>query len=874
VNWLNRIFSRRRIYGDLSEEMRSHLEEKIEELMAKGMSSPEAAYAARREFGNLTRLEEDARTVWQWPSLENFLMDVRYGLRILRQSPGFSAIAILMLAFGIGANAAIFSLVNSVLLRPLPYRDAARLVWVSNEMPVQHTSVVLESDYFAWRKSNHVFEDVAAYDPGAVFTLTGAREPEHIQAGNATYNFLDVLGVAPRLGRGFRSEEDRAGAAHVVLLTDSLWRRSFSGDAGILGGPISLDGEPYTVIGVLPPGFEFLDNDKIDAVVPLALEHYEVAVDKPMRIVSVVGRLRPGITPATAAADIDATNQRVWATYPPDFAQMLKGVRARVVPVQERLVGNVRPALLVLLGAVGFVLLITCANIANLQLARAVSREKDFAIRGALGAGRWRLVRQLLTENSLLALAGGAGGLAVAWWLLALIRLWGPKDIPHLALARLDYRVLLFAAALSLLTGILFGLSPALAAFRIPFIESLRASGSRDGAGSRVRRPHSILMVGELAVALVLFVGAGLLIRSFVQLISIPPGFDARGVLTARVSLPPALYRTSQQRMAFFHQLDEGLAAIPGVTSAGLASVLPLQGTNWGAEIQIEGRQRMTLASGPPTEVAEVTPGYFSALHIRLVEGRLLEAGDARDSANSLLVNEAFVRRYFPEEDAVGKRLRLADENKWWTIVGIIGDTKQHGLAAAVEPELFMTLGDSPQTKLVLRTSNDPVELVPAVRSIVAQLDRNLPLFEIATMDSLLSREVASQRFNAALLSGFAVFALLLASLGIYGVMAYAVGQRTHEIGVRMALGAAPKNVLRMVLSRGLLLALAGVVVGLTVSFPLTRFLRALLYGVEPTDPLTFLGVTLLLVAVCFVACWLPARRAMRVDPMVALRHE
>jgi putative ABC transport system permease protein len=872
---LRALFRRKNVEADLDAELRAHLENEIAKYVAAGIPRDEAARRASLALGGLEQIKEQCRDARGTHLLETLMQDVRYGLRTLRKSPGFTAVAMLTLALGIGANSAIFSLVNTVLLRPLPYREASQLVWVADDIPGQHASLAMESDYFGWRRLNHVFEDVAAYEPGETFTLTGGSEPEHIQAGRATYNFLDVLGVVPRIGRSFRWEEDRPGVPHVALLTDSLWRRRFSADPAIVGRLIALDGEPYTVVGVLPPGFEFLDNSRAEVMVPSALEHYEVAIDKPMRLVSVVARLRAGINPAMAAAEVDAINQRLWAAYPAAFTKMLTGARAQVVPVQERLVGKVRPALLVLLGAVGFVLLIACANVANLQLARAVSKEKDIAIRGALGAGHWRLMRQLLTENALIAVAGGAGGLFFAAWLITVLRVWGPANIPHLSSARLDPRVVLFAFVLSLLTGILFGLSPALAVFRVPILESLREAGTRSGTGLKVRRPHSLLMVAELALALVLFVGAGLLIRSFIQVISIPPGFDTQGVLTARISLPLAVYQTQQQRSAFYRQLDERLAALPGVESAGLATILPLQGVNWGAALEIEGRPRTNLGDGPATEVAEVTPGYFPALHIRLLEGRVLSSRDGQDAPEVVVVNQAFVRSYFPNDDAVGKRMRLGNEN-WSTIVGVVADSKQKGLAAAVEPELFLPLKSwrAPVIDLVLRTRNDPMAVVPAVRTVVEELDRSLPLFDVQTMETMLSREVASQRFNAALLSAFAVFALLLAALGVYGVMAYTVGQRTHEIGVRMALGAAPPNVLKMILARGLALALAGIAVGLSASFLLTRFLRSLLYGVQPTDPVTFLAVTLTMLGVAFLACWLPARRAMRVDPMVALRYE
>src|SRR5215472_8021519 len=872
---LRSLFRKEWVDQELDEELDAYLELQAAEKMKGGMSRNEALRAVRLERGSLEVAKEVIRSGGWESVVDAFWRDLLFAFRILRKNPGFTAVAVLTLAIGIGANTAIFSLVDSVLLRPLPYRDASRLVWIADEMP-GHFFVVMEADYFGWRKYNHAFEDLAAYQSGDMLTLSGAGDAEQIHAGHATYNFLDVLGVRARLGRSFNAQEDNPGAAYTAILTDSLWRRKFSADPAILGRAIDLDREPYTVVGVLPPGFEFLDNNRADVIVPCALEHFDVAVDKPMRLVTVVGRMGPEVTPAAAAVDLDGINELLWAGYPPDFARMLKGARTKVVLVRDRVVGNARPALLVLLGAVGFVLLITCANIANLQLARAVSREKDFAIRSALGAGSWRLMRQLLTENCLLALAGGIGGLAFASWLIGLIRLWGPKDIPHLAAAHLDLRVLLFAFALSVLTGVLFGLSPALAACRIPVIDALCASGSREGASIKARRLHSVLMVAQLAVALVLFAGAGLLIRSFVELVSIPPGFDAHGVLTAQVSLPLAVYQTQQQRVDFYRRLDQRLSALPGVESAGLATILPLQGSNWGELNEIEGRPRTNLSEGPPTEAAEVTPGYFSSLHIPLLAGRLLDSHDASDTSRAVVVNQAFVRRFFPAEEAVGKRMRGGDRDPWLTIVGVIADSKQHGLATAVEPEVFQALANwnAPEISLVLRTRNDSLALVPAVRSVVKELDRNLPLFNVETMESLLSRQVASQRFNAALLSGFAIFALLLAALGIYGVMAYAVGQRTHEIGVRMALGADTQSVLGMILSRGLSLAFVGLALGLVVSFLLTRFLRSLLYGIKPTDPLTFFGVTLLLIVVCFFACWLPARRAMRVDPMIALRYE
>ena len=808
-------------------------------------------------------------------NLETSWQDASYGVRMLRKNPSFTAVAVLTLAFGIGATSAVFSVVNSVLLRPLPYRDPARLVWVADENPRERMTVVLEPEFFAYQRLNGVFEDVAAYEPGGTFTLTGSGEAVRLNAGGVTYNFFDVLGVRPPLGRVFLPEEDRQGAPHVVLLSDACWREHFSADPGVLGRAIALNNDSYLIIGVLPPQFEFLENSRADVIVPSALENRELSITKPMRLVRVVARLRQGATPAAAAANVDSMNQRLWAGYPAMFAGMMQGTRAQVIPLREHLVGNARPALLVLLGAVVFVLLIACANIANLQLARAVTREREIAIRGALGASRWRLVRQLLTENTMIASAGGASGLLIAAWLVRILRTYGPADTPHLAASQLNLQVLTVASITSLVTGILFGLAPVLASFRVPIADTIKESGTASGGGLRIRRSHNLLAVAELAVALVLFIGAGLLVRSFARLVSVPPGFDPQGVLTARISLPVNLYQTQEQQLAFFRQLDEQTRSLPGVESVGLANVLPLQGFDLGTIVQREGQPPTPPGSTPSTGVGVVTPGYFSTLRIPLVEGRLLDFRDNRNSPNVLVVNQAFVRRHFPNENPLGKRLKLAEEGTW-TIVGVVGDSKQRGLAGDVEPEIFVPVEKwcPPELALIVRTEGDPLNLLPSVRTVVGKLDGNLPLFDVQTVNALLKGEVASQRFNAALLAAFAVFAVLLAAIGIYGVMAYAVHQRIREVGIRMALGAAPGDVLWMILSRGLTLAGMGLLAGLAASFALTRLMGSLLYAIRPTDPLTFSCVTLTLLGVAICACWIPAQSAARVDPMVALRYE
>jgi len=873
MHWLRRFFQNEKSEKQLDTELRFHMERQISDYVAAGMKPDEARRRAQLEFGGLEAIKQQTRESRRGNLLETSFLDLRYALRMLRKNPAFTAVAVLTLALGIGGTSAVFSIVSSALLRPLPYHRPSELVWVSDENPRAHMSVVLESDYFAYRKLNDVFQDAAAYEPGETHTLTGSEDAVRLSAGAVTYNFLDVLGVQPALGRGFLPEEDRAGAPHSALLTDVCWRQHFSADPAIVGRSIVLDNESYSVLGVLPPQFEFPDNPRVEVVVPLALQNQEISITKPMRLVRVVARLRPATTVAAAIAYLDATNQRVWAGYPPMFAEMMQGVRAQVIPMREHLVGKTQPALLILLGAIASVLLIACLNIANLQLARGVSREKEIAIRGALGADRSRLLRQLLTENLIISFAGGAGGLLLASWLVGVLRTAGPADIPHLAASQLNLTVFAFALIVSLAAGVLFGLAPVFAAFRVPIVETIRESGAP--TGWKVSRAHNFLTVVELSAALVLFIGAGLLTRSFVQLTSVPPGFDANGVLTAQISLPINLYRTQEQQLAFFRSVEEQVAALPGIESAGLANALPLQGFNLGTLVQRDDLPAAPQGTLPATGAGVVSPGYFSALHIRLLQGRLLDANDSRDAPNNLVVNEAFIRHYFPNENALAKRLKVADQGVW-TIVGVVEDSKQRGLAADVEPEIFVPVEKwcSAEMTLLLRAHGDSMALLPAVRSVVSHLDKNLPLFDVQTMDDLLKGGLASQRFNASLLGVFALFAVFLAAIGIYGVLSYSVHQRVREVGIRMALGAEPRNVLWMILAHGLSLAATGLALGLVGSFALTRLLASMLYRVRPADPVTFVGVTLALLAVAVAACWIPARRAMRVDPMVALRYE
>jgi putative ABC transport system permease protein len=790
------------------------------------------------------------------------------------KSPGFTAIAILTLALGIGANTAIFSVMNAVLLRPLPFRDPGRLVWVADFVPRQNSILVLDSDYFAWRRQNEVFEDMAAYT-GRDLTLTGVGDPERLQAGKITASFLTVLGVKPLLGRGILAQEDRPGGPRVVLLSHALWQRRFGAEASVIGEILALDGNNYTVVGVMPAGFEFVGNIKPDLFVPLALPDKADLAGRTVTLLNVIARLKPAVTLQRAESDLTTINHRLQSMYPVPFAQMMAGAQARVVPLHDKLVGNVRPSLLVLLGAVGFVLLIACANIANLQLARAVTRQKEIAIRSALGADRLRLARQFLTESVLLAALGGAAGVWLAPWGVGFLRAFGPEDIPRLASVRIDSVVLLFTGMISLSTGILFGLVAVLAASKVSPNNSLKEGGTRTTSSQGRHRLRGILVVCELALAFVLLIGSGLLIRSFLRLTRIDPGFNARNVLTLWLSLPLNKYREANQQRAFFQELIEKVQALPGVSSVGVTSALPTMGSVMSAGVEIEGRPVAPPGQGLSALVDTVSPAYFHTMGIPLVAGRFFDHRDASGAPKVLIVNQSFAHRFFPNESPIGKRLQVGDQG-WISVVGVVGDVRQLGPATQPSPQMFVPYLQSPSVSmaLVIRTASDALDLMTAARSQVKVIDKDLPVYDAATMEQRLSETVGSEWFNMFVIGIFAGLALMLAAAGTYGVTAYSVAQRTHEIGVRVALGAQSGDVLRLVVGQGLVLTLIGVGIGLGAAFPLTRVLSSLLYGVTATDPATFVAVSLLLTGVALLASYIPARRATKVDPMVALRYE
>ncbi|MGE0128236.1 MAG: ABC transporter permease [Blastocatellales bacterium] len=804
--------------------------------------------------------------------MHSFWQDLRYGARMLLKNPGFTLVAVITLALGIGANTAIFSVVNGVLLSALPYpqSDQLTMVWLDNRRQGIRDDITSYPNFQDWRNQNKTFQGMAGVRSLNV-NLTGAGEPEELRAATVSSNFFQLMGVGPAQGRGFTAEEEQPGKDKVVILSHGLWQRRFGGDPGILNKTISLNGESHTVVGIMPPGFQFPTKAEIWA--PLA-PNERLRAARGAFWLPVVGRLKSGVTRAQAQADMDVVARQLEQQYP-----NLAGYGVNVVPLHEQTVGNVRRALLVLLGAVGFVLLIACANVANLLLARAATRQREVAVRAALGASRWRLVRQLLTESVLLSVAGGALGVLLALWGLELLLDLSPANIPRLDNIRLDGRVLGFTVGLSLLTGLIFGLAPALQTSHLELGETLKEGGRTGAGGSRAQRIRSAFIVAEVALTLALLISAGLLIRSFWRLQQVAPGFKTERVLTMKLALPRSKYAEGAKATAFFQQLQERLSTLPGVEAASAVSTILLPKLANSSNFTIENRPPDPREQSLELPFDAVQPNYFQTMSIQLLSGRTFSEQDASDKPRVAIVNETFVKRYFPNEDAVGKRFTFGDGNnnpQWITIVGVVRDTKRQGLDQPIRIESWFPHAQAPSRSMqvVLRTTGDPLALAGAVRDAVWSLDRDLPIPKMETMEQILSESVAQRRLNMLLLAIFAAVALILAAVGIYGVMSYAVTQRTNEIGIRMALGAQMGDVLKLILAQGMKLALIGVGIGLIATIALTRLMSSLLFGVSATDPLTFAAIALLLTVVALLACYLPARRATKVDPMIALRYE
>jgi len=870
-----------RVRHEVDEELHFHLDMKAQELIAQGVPPNEAHRRAQAEFGDLeftrrylnrtdrARMHDERRAELG----DEMRQDIRFAFRQLRRNAGFTAIALVTLALGIGANTAIFSVVRGVLLRELPYAEPDRLLRIYSKTQ-RGMSTASPADFNDWRHQATRFSAIAASSQSTV-NLTGSGSAERYTQARVSANMFQLLGVRPTLGRAFLPSEEEISAPRVVILSDGLWRSRFGGDGNVIGKSITLDGYPTEVIGVAPPEMRY--PAPVDMWLTTRFEPKELSdAGRGARWLDVIGRLAPGATATQAQSEMNAIARRIESADPKHNA----GYATQLVALRDDIVGEVRPALIVLLAAVGFVMLIVCANVASLMLGRTAAREAELAVRTALGAGRSRLVRQLLTEACCLALAGGLAGLALAVWGIRLLLALAPSDIPRLYDVRIDAPVLLFTLGTTALAALCFGSLPALQASAAQTVLHLRTGdrGARGRPGSA--RARSALVVGEITLALMLLVGAGLLIRSFSRLREVDPGFKASHVSTFTLTLSPVKYATLDQQRAFARTLLDAVHRIPGVDSAAVTFGLPLSGTSFQLTFDVAGRPAPPPNAEPRAQVRIVSPGYFATIGIPLVRGRTFGDADRPGSPRAMVISQETARRYFAGEDPIGKRIdfgwtrdgdRLAGE-----IVGVVGDVRQHTLTEGLTPHVYAEWDQWPldEITVVMRTRGDPSVPLQAAQATVRTLDRDTPIYDAFTLESMLDRTLGQPRFYVLLLSIFAGLAVVLAVVGIYGVMAYTVQQRTREIGIRIALGATQDQVVGMVVRRGLAMAVVGITLGVAGAWAMTRVLKSLLFGVDERDPMTFASVVVLLAAVALFASWLPARRAARVDPLSAMRAE
>jgi len=879
MQWLMQLFHRRRRYDDLSASIREHIEERSDELMAEGMPRRQAEQAARREFGNVALVEQRSREVWIWPLAESLFADARFAIRLLGKNYGFALTTILTLALGIGATTAIFSLVNTVLLRPLPFPQPDRLMWLSRQ---DHSlpGVVPESlsypDYFDWRAQNHTFSGIASYaGGGTTLQLNGASQRLDSQAVSS--NFFQVLGVAPMLGRDFRWEDEQAGN-RAVMLSYSTWVSAFGGAKDISSRTITLDDKSFTVAGVMPRGFQFPLEGQAAALWTSVADDAEgkKTGQRGYDVLGSIGRLKPGVTVDQARGDLSLIAANLAVQYPDSNKTLTSAI---VEPELEHMTGDTRPALRILFGAVTLVLLMVCANVAGLLLARGSRRSAEFALRAAIGARRAAILRQLLVESVTLSLFGGAAGVALAYGLVrGMVKLM-PLDVPRIGEASIDGRVLLFVVAVSVATGLLFGMFPAWRLSQSAPATALRA-GSRSVAGShRQNRLQNVLVIAQTAIGMVLLVSSGLLMGSFIRILNVDPGFNAQHVLTARTRV--SFNKLSHdQHLQFYEQLVARISAMPGVQWASAGWPLPMSGSSASISFNIQGRP---IAKGdePSEALGVVLPDYFRAMRIPLVAGRFFGAQDGLKGAPAIIVNQAFAKKYFAQESPLGQHIqvRIGDDvfnSSVREVVGVVGDIKRKGLTADADPQYYLPYAQAVVTDpyLVVRTSGDAAAMESAIRGAVHEMDASVPVYQVSKMEDYVAKSALQARFETLLFTSFAGIGLVLAAIGMYGLLSYMVAQRTLEIGLRMALGAKRVDVLYLIVGRGLALAVIGVATGLAISAMVTRLLSGMLYHVGRFDPLTFASTAGVLILVCGAASSIPAYRAAQLDPMKTLREQ
>ena len=878
-----------RVENEMEEELRAHIRDRAEDLERSGLSHEEAERRARVEFGGYQKFKEECREAAGVHILDTLLQDIRYGLRTLRKSPGFTAVAILTLALGIGASTAVFSLVNAVLLKPLPFPHAERIVF---PWRLPRAGLNLGFDKYPWGRVDFLFfsqetkafEDLGAFVSGT-FDLTGSADPVQLNGLRASAGFFPSLGASPALGRTFSDEEDRPGNEHEVVLSNALWRQRFGGDRNILGHAIELNGAAYTVIGVMPPGFAFpRANEMPDSFtfapqvqlwVPLALNRGSMIPNEPDEL-AVIGRLKPGVTISQAQADMDVMGERLER----ERKNGQGWFRSDVTPLARQIAGDTRQPLLLILAAVGVVVLIACSNVASLMLTRSLNRKREMTVRAALGAGAFRLIRQLLTESVVLASMGGIVGILLAEMAIYFVKIFGPSSIPRLNEATLDIRVLLFALGVTLLTGILFGMVPALGVARQNLVESLKDGGRRAGSSRASQNARNALLVSQIALALVLVIATGLLTRTFYRLLKVDPGFQTAHALTFQLTLPASKYPDQAHIVSVYQQVLRHLQELPGIEAAGVTETVPMDGVTESTAIRLSDRPPANGTDIPMANYTMVSPGYFAAAGTPIIRGRAFLESDTANSMPVAVISEALVKKYWSGQDPIGKRiaprsLSFPEE----TIVGIAADVKRLSLRESPPPEMYVPYTQKIWPSLlamnvVVRTTEDPTSLATNLPAAVHSVDPDLPIADLRTLNSIVEDSMTVPRFAMLLLGAFGGLALVLAAVGMYGVISYNVTQRTQEIGIRMALGAQRSSVFQMVLGQGARLAAFGITIGIAAAFAATRLMRSFLYGVDAGDPLTFAAVAALLALIALLACYVPARRAMRVDPIVALRYE